>query len=129
MSIDESWDEGCTSPPAPSGAALIAAADGEADKATLAHLQVCPVCAARVMHLRALQRQLLRRLYRLHCPPTDLLVDYCQGLLEPQVRAALDHHLATCSHCAAEVGLLEHGPPLVQALGHGRRGRLTVPLP
>ena len=126
MSIDESWDEGCTSPPAPSGAALIAAADGEADEATLAHLQVC---AARVMHLRALQRQLLRRLYRLHCPPTDLLVDYCQGLLEPQVRAALDHHLATCSHCAAEVGLLEHGPPLVQALGHGCRGRLTVPLP
>lgn len=127
MTNDEEWEQPCTCPPSLSGSALIAAADGEADEATLAHLQDCPVCTARVMHLRALQAYLLRRLYRLQCPPTDVLVDYCHGLLDPYAAAAVAHHLAICPHCAAEVKLLQDGPPLVQAIG--RRGRMLATNP
>ncbi|MCS6881717.1 MAG: hypothetical protein RMK84_08705 [Oscillochloridaceae bacterium] len=80
---------------------------------------------ARVMHLRALQAYLLRRLYRLHCLQTEVLVDYCHGLLDPYAAAAVTHHLAICPHCAAEVKLLQEGPPLAQAVG--RRGRMLAP--
>jgi len=125
MTNDEEWEQRCICPAPPGSSALIAAADGEADEATLAHLQACPVCMARVMHLRALQTYLLRRLYRLHCPPTDTLVDYCQGLLDPGDAAAVSHHLAICPHCAAEVKLLQEGPILVQTVG--RRGRILAP--
>lgn len=109
MSSDESRARICADPPALGGNALMAAADGEADEATLAHLRACPHCAARVARLRALQQELLRRLYRLHCPSSDLLVDYCQGLLDPFQRTAVAHHLALCPHCAAELALLERG--------------------
>jgi len=121
MTNDEEWEQRCTGSPPLSGSALIAAADGEADEATLAHLQACPACAARVMHLRALQAYLLRRLYRLHCPSTDTLVDYCQGLLDPRAAATVSHHLAICPYCAAEVKLLEDGPILAHAVGRRRR--------
>lgn len=125
MTSNEEWEQRCACPPPLSSSALIAAADGEADEATLSHLQRCPVCMARVMHVRALQAYLLRRLYRLHCPPTDTLVDYCQGLLDPRGAAVVSHHLAICPHCAAEVQLLQEGPTLAQAVGRG--GRILVP--
>lgn len=108
MSSEERWEEACTGSPAPGGSALIAAADDEADTATLAHLAVCPHCAARVAAIKQFQARLRRRLYRATCPSSDLLVDYCQGLLDPYQRAAVSHHLALCPHCAAEVDLLEH---------------------
>ncbi|MFV9506415.1 MAG: zf-HC2 domain-containing protein [Oscillochloridaceae bacterium umkhey_bin13] len=106
MSSEECWEGVCVAPPAPGGSALIAAADDEADEATLAHLAVCPTCTARVAQLRRFQAQLRRRLYRATCPSSDLLVDYCQGLLDPYQRAAMIHHLALCPHCTAEVELL-----------------------
>lgn len=128
MSSDESQEELCTASPALSSTALIAAADGEADEAILAHLRACPHCAARVAELRALQARLRRRLYRLHCPASDVLVDYCQGLLDPFQRAAVSHHVGTCPHCAAELCLLERGAPLADLSGMGALGRLGVPL-
>ena len=128
MTSDESREQVCTTAPALSGTALIAAADGEADETTLAHLRACPHCAARVAQIRSLERRLLRRLYRLHCPSTDVLVDYCQGLLDPYQRAAVVHHLALCPHCVAEVAQLERGGPVADAVGMGALGRLGVPL-
>ncbi|MCX7789120.1 MAG: hypothetical protein N2378_00635 [Chloroflexaceae bacterium] len=127
MTNDEEWEQQCACPPPLSDNLLIAAVDGEADEETLAHLRACPVCTARVMHLRALQAYLLRRLYRLHCPPTSTLVDYCQGLLDPRALAAVSHHLAICPHCTAEVKLLQEGPILARAVG--RRGRTLTPNP
>lgn len=126
MSIDESREYGCTTPPALSGSALIAAADGEADEATLAHLRECPHCATRVSQIRAFQARLTRRLYRLECASSQTLVDYCQGLLDPFQRTALTHHLAVCHHCAAEVALLERNAPLVERTGYGSFGRASV---
>ena len=128
MSIEESWEEGCSRPPAPSGNALIAAADGEADEATLAHLRACPHCAARVTQLRTLQARLHRRLYRLYCPTSDTLIDYCQGLLDPYQQASLSHHLGLCPHCSAEIALMERNAPLVDPSGYPLPARLVVPL-
>lgn len=129
MSSDESRARACEAPPALSGNALMAAADGEADEATLAHLRSCPHCAARVSRVRSLQSRLLRRLYRLHCPSSDTLVDYCQGLLDPFQRTSLVHHLAVCPHCSAEVALLERGNTgAAEFVGFGAFRRTGVPL-
>lgn len=131
MSIEEIWDEGCTLPSAPSAVALIAAADGEADQATLAHLQICPHCAVQVARLRTLQARLRRRLYRLYCPTSEELMDHCQGLLDAHRQASLVQHLALCPHCAAEIALLERigTVPLAEVVGHPMRPGLIVPLP
>lgn len=102
----ESQERECTCPPGISGDAVIAAVDGEADPETLSHLCTCPHCAARVERVRSLQRRLRRQLYRLQCPTTQMLVDYCQGLLDPHQYALITHHLALCPHCAGEVTLL-----------------------
>jgi anti-sigma factor RsiW len=129
MSIDKSREQGCATPPALSGSALIAAADGEADETTRAHLAECPHCAAHLAHIRTLQARLTRRLFRLHCPGSELLVDYCQGLLDPYQRTALTHHLAICPHCAAEVALLERSAPMAEMIGYGAFGRASVLVP
>jgi anti-sigma factor RsiW len=111
MTIDEGRDENCVAPPGLSSTAVVAAADGEIDEQTRAHLQECPHCAARVRQMRQLQSRLRRQLYRLFCPTTDLLVDYCQGLLDPYQRTLIAHHLATCPCCAGEVALMESIEP------------------
>jgi anti-sigma factor RsiW len=129
MSIDESWDEGCAMTSSPGAMALMAAADGEADEATLAHLRGCPSCAAQVARIKVFQARLRRRLYRLYCPSSDALIDYCQGLLDPYQRTALVHHLAICPHCAAELALMERAAPLAEVVGAPARARLIVPLP
>jgi anti-sigma factor RsiW len=128
MNIEEIGDGCCASSPALSGVDVIAAADGEADEATMAHVHACPACAARVAQIRTLQARLRHQLYRLHCPSSDLLVDYCQGLLDPYQRAALIHHLAICPHCMAEVALLERGALQPEHLSRASL-RLLAPAP
>lgn len=106
MFTTEGQDRACTNPPGISADAVIAAVDGEATPETLAHLCVCPHCAARVERVRTLQRRLRYKLYRCQCPTTQTLVDYCQGLLDPHQSALITHHLALCPHCTDEVHLL-----------------------
>ncbi|MGB9740004.1 MAG: hypothetical protein C0184_09280 [Chloroflexus aggregans] len=108
-----------------SGLELIAAVDGEADETILAHLNECPLCRQRVATLRNLQHALRYRLYRVLCPSTDLLVDYCQGLLPPAQQARIAHHVASCPYCRSEVDLLMQRDPLIDrlllaSLLHGR---------
>ncbi len=112
MIIDESQETGCVTSPGLSSSMLMAAIDGELDAQIQAHLDACPSCAADVQQMRRFQRQLHVRLYRLFCPTTDLLVDYCQGLLDPYQRAQITHHIALCPHCAREVALMESLEPL-----------------
>ncbi|NCC31062.1 MAG: hypothetical protein EOM24_03445 [Chloroflexia bacterium] len=107
MSIEEYGNESCIDAPALSGIDLLAVADGEADEATLAHVRTCPHCSQWVTRLRRMQTLLRQRLYRLDCPSTELLVDYCQGLLEPEKALVIRQHLEYCPHCRAEVTLLE----------------------
>lgn len=128
MSTEESWDEGCGEPSAPSATALIAAADGEADEATLAHVRACPHCAEQVAQLRLLQARLRRRLYRLYCPTSDVLMDYCQGLLDPYQGFAVVQHVALCPHCMGELALLERAAPAVEVVGQRSRPRWLIPM-
>ncbi len=109
MFTTESRERECISPPGIGGNALIAAVDGEANPETLTHLCECPHCAARVERVRNLQRRLRHKLYRIQCPATQVLVDYCQGLLDPHQHALIIHHLAVCPHCTGEVVLLMNG--------------------
>ena len=118
--------EGCISSPGLPGIDLMAAADGEASADVHAHLAACPACAARVAQLAAFQRELRQRLYRIFCPSTDLLVDYCQGLLEPHVSARLAHHIATCPLCTAEVALLEQPIDLPPSMDRGPETLLSA---
>lgn len=114
MTRDEGRIAGCVAPPGLSSIEVVAAADSEADETAVAHLQSCPHCAARVRQMRQLQNRLRRQLYRLFCPTTDLLVDYCQGLLDPYQRAQVIHHLSICSYCAGEVALMESLEPVAE---------------
>lgn len=129
MDYDESWDEGCVAPPGLWGDAIMAVVDGEADEAMLAHMRGCPACTARVERIRALQRTLRRQFYRLFCPSTDLLVDYCQGLLDPYQRAVIAHHVAICPYCAEEFALLDRNLPahdLFDVVGLAHSGLRSV---
>lgn len=112
MIIDEGQETGCVAPPGLSNSAFMAAVDGEIDAQIQAHLEICPSCAAQVRKMRTFQRRLHLRLYRLFCPTTDVLVDYCQGLLDPYQRAQITHHIALCPHCASEVALMEALDPV-----------------
>jgi hypothetical protein len=107
MDHEEFWGDGCIAPPGPSGAALMAAVDGEADEEMRRHLSECTHCARTVERLSSLQRNLRRRLYRSLCPTTDQLIDYCQGLISLPQRARLIHHLMLCPYCSEEINLLE----------------------
>lgn len=97
----------CVRPPEVTEAELIAAIDGEADSATLAHLASCPHCAARARSIGQFQDHLRHTLFRQCCPPPETLGDYHFGLLKPARRRAIAAHLATCPHCTRELAELE----------------------
>jgi anti-sigma factor RsiW len=59
---------------------------------------------------------------RLGCQEVvELVTDYLEGALTPQVRARLDEHLRACRHCAAYLGQMR---TMVRATG-----RLAAPAP
>jgi anti-sigma factor RsiW len=82
---------------------LIAYMDGEADEAVKQHIETCNACAARAEPFIALQRVLLRALYRLHCPQSQVLGEYYLGLLSEAEVLAIQAHLAECPYCPAEL--------------------------
>ena len=44
----------------------------------------------------------------------DLLMDYLEGVLAPDVRAALDAHVAGCARCAAFIASYQDAPRLLR---------------
>ena len=44
----------------------------------------------------------------------DLLMDYLEGVLASDVRAALDTHVAGCARCAAFIASYEDAPRLLR---------------
>ena len=44
----------------------------------------------------------------------DLLMDYLEGVLSPDVRAALDAHVAGCARCVAFISSYQHAPQLLR---------------
>jgi anti-sigma factor RsiW len=86
---------------------LIAYMDGEADDALRQHIEACDSCTARLEPFIALQRDLLRALYRLHCPDSQALGDYHLGLLAEAKALAIKEHLAECPYCPNELEALK----------------------
>jgi anti-sigma factor RsiW len=86
---------------------LIAYMDGEADGAARQHIEACDSCAKRLESFVILQRVLLRALYRLHCPRSQVLGDYYLGLLAEAEVLAIQAHLAECPYCPAELEALK----------------------
>jgi anti-sigma factor RsiW len=86
---------------------LIAYMDGEADEAVKQHIEACNSCTARLEPFVALQSDLLRALYRLHCPDSQVLGDYHMGLLAEAKASTIREHLVECPYCAAELEALK----------------------
>ncbi len=134
-------DTPCENPPPLSEEAISEALDGAASPQTLAHLQRCPACAARLQDAGALERALASALHRWDCPPPDRLGDYHLGLLSQGQQRAITAHLDICPRCKDEVEELrtflaeeaatatppEHlAPTSVQLVPLGRRLHVSI---
>ena len=82
---------------------FIAYLDGEADAQTEAYVAQYAHCAASVAEYEALQQDMLRALFRRHCPSSQTLSDYRLGLLSEVKDISILLHLAKCVHCKAEL--------------------------
>ncbi|MGB8348240.1 MAG: hypothetical protein WCD86_25385 [Ktedonobacteraceae bacterium] len=71
------------------------------------HLTHCQRCAAQLASYQELESLLTSKLYRLDCPPNEVLGEYQLGMLSAAMTAAVRHHLDICVLCAAEVAALE----------------------
>jgi anti-sigma factor RsiW len=89
------------------GEQLIAYIDGEADDALKQHIEACASCRARLEPYIALQGDLLRALFRVHCPCSQALGDYHLGLLAEAEASAVKEHMAECPYCMAEIETLK----------------------
>lgn len=80
------------------------------------HLSLCRSCSAKLATYRELEQVLTGKLYRLDCPPNQVLGEYQLGMLNKDMTAAVRHHLSMCPLCTAEVaaltGFLAHDPVL-----------------
>jgi len=71
------------------------------------HLTHCQRCAAQLVSYQELESLLTSKLYRLDCPPNEVLGEYQLGMLSAAMTAAVRHHLDICVLCTAEVAVLE----------------------
>lgn len=44
----------------------------------------------------------------------ELLIDYLEGVLEPETRAAIDAHVAGCPRCQAFIGSYQDAPRVLR---------------
>jgi anti-sigma factor RsiW len=86
---------------------LIAYIDGEADKATIEHIQSCPHCTDKARAYYIDQQALRAALYRIECPDAQILGEYHLGLLAPADQAAIEEHMANCTLCMADIEKLD----------------------
>jgi anti-sigma factor ChrR (cupin superfamily) len=93
----------CVAPNAISEEQLLAYVDGEADEATIAHIQCCAHCAQRVQAYAADQALLHVAFHRIECPDAHSLAEYQQGLLSPSEQTAIEDHLKMCLACSKEI--------------------------
>jgi anti-sigma factor RsiW len=89
------------------GEQLISYLDGEAHEAIKQHIDACSSCAAYLEPFIVLQRNLLKALYRLHCPGSQAWGDCHLGLLTEAKALAVSEHLAECPYCGDELEALQ----------------------
>jgi hypothetical protein len=97
----------CISSPALDNVDIAMYVDGEADEATVAHIQQCPFCSERARQWTLLQNRLRKQAYRVNCPIPTELGDYNLGLLPAQRALLVSAHLRECLLCKQEVAALE----------------------
>jgi anti-sigma factor RsiW len=86
---------------------LLAYVEGEASEAIRTHVAACPACAGRAERLRRVNRALMQSLYRVACPPPEMLGQYQLGLLEAADKLKIAAHLRDCPHCTRELAEME----------------------
>jgi hypothetical protein len=70
------------------------------------HLSRCQSCSAKLADFRRVERSLTRKLYRLDCPPNQVLGEYQLGLLANEQASAVKLHLSSCVLCSVEIATL-----------------------
>ena len=107
----------CDAPPPLSDEEINAALDGAPPPETIAHLERCSGCRARLVEAQQLDRALQRKLHRWDCPPSETLAEYHLGLLDTGRERSVTWHVQNCVRCAAELEelrlfLLEETPAM-----------------
>jgi hypothetical protein len=119
----------CIFPPALDDKQLLAYLDGEADAATVTHLEDCAYCRQKVKNLDRVQKHLTNRLYRLACPPPTELGEYYLRVLPASEMLLVARHVRECPYCAQEVGELQGFLSDPATLARGRwpeRARILI---
>src|SRR5436305_14854424 len=70
------------------------------------HLARCQSCSAKLADFRGVERSLTRKLYRLDCPPNQVLGEYQLGLLTRERASAVKLHVNSCVLCSVEIATL-----------------------
>lgn len=96
----------CSAPGSVTEDDLLAAAEGAATPAVLAHLAQCARCASVALGYAQTQRLLAGALFRLDCPSSLDLAEYVAGVLTATQRQTVAAHLVDCVPCTADVALL-----------------------
>lgn len=104
---DEKLTQNCVFPPELDDKQLLAYLDGEADPATITHLDGCAYCREKAKTLDRFQKRLTNRLYRLTCPPSIELGEYHLRMLPASRMLVVAQHVRECPHCARELSELE----------------------
>jgi hypothetical protein len=97
----------CITSPALENVEIAMYVDGEADEATVAHIQQCPYCSERARGWTRLQNRLRKQAYRVNCPTPMELGDYHLGLLPAPQALVVSAHLRECLLCKQEVAVLD----------------------
>jgi hypothetical protein len=97
----------CSEPGAIRDEELVAYLAGEAVRPVVVeHLAHCQRCALQLATYRRVELELLSKLYRWDCPPSQVLGEYQIGMLRQGQGAAVKNHLRACVLCTAEVATL-----------------------
>ena len=117
----------CVAPPQLDDRELLAYLDSEANRQVAGHLEQCPFCRERAKRLARFQDRLTTQLYRSLCPAPTELGEYHLGILPYDQAAAVEQHLAECTHCSREhAQLKEYLAALAPDLGSSTLERIRV---
>ncbi len=97
----------CSEPGAIRDEELVAYLAGETVRPVVVeHLAHCQRCASQLAAYQRVELELLSKLYRWDCPPSQVLGEYQIGMLRQGQGAAVKNHLHTCVLCTAEIATL-----------------------
>ncbi len=109
----------CSEPGAIRDEELVAYLAGETVRPVVVeHLTHCQRCSLQLATYRRVELELLSKLYRWDCPPSQVLGEYQMGMLQQGQGVAVKNHLRACVLCTAEVAtlteFLKNDPMLAQ---------------